>query len=299
MNLFIQGMRRSGTTIAFDLLLEDRRFDCYYEPLAKAGEAYGGGSGVREADLFESVRQARREFMEHRLSLGDPHLLNYGAPRNPVLEFEPSLPEYVEEYINFMCERSENAVIKFTRMAYKVETLRRIDPNAHFVHIVRDPRAVATSYLYGKNQRNRKKFNEKDLFFKRCSTRLPWSSYAFSEILLNSGNYSYLDELYDFERILLIWKDLARVTHESGLKYFEDRYHLLRHEDLMRDAKGYMAALYEGFGWQLPKETAKWADDYVRYDLRVHDPAHPAWVESIQRFEMEDQLREFGYELEL
>ena len=44
MNVFIQGMRRSGTTILFDILWEDERFDCYYEPFAAAKkEVWGGG----------------------------------------------------------------------------------------------------------------------------------------------------------------------------------------------------------------------------------------------------------------
>ena len=36
MNVFIQGMRRNGTTILFDLFCEDDLYDCYYEPLAAA-----------------------------------------------------------------------------------------------------------------------------------------------------------------------------------------------------------------------------------------------------------------------
>ena len=34
MNVFVQGMRRTGTTIVYDLLSVDPGFDVYYEPLA-------------------------------------------------------------------------------------------------------------------------------------------------------------------------------------------------------------------------------------------------------------------------
>ncbi len=60
MNLFAQGMRRSGTTITFDILFNDKDLDCYYEPLALAKrDAKGGGSGATDIDYFEKVRQTR------------------------------------------------------------------------------------------------------------------------------------------------------------------------------------------------------------------------------------------------
>ena len=39
--IFAQGMRRSGTTILFDLFWGDRRFRCWYEPLNRARSAKG------------------------------------------------------------------------------------------------------------------------------------------------------------------------------------------------------------------------------------------------------------------
>ena len=33
MNIFVQGLRRSGTTIVFDIFWQDKGLDCYYEPL--------------------------------------------------------------------------------------------------------------------------------------------------------------------------------------------------------------------------------------------------------------------------
>ena len=47
MNVFIQGMRRSGTTILYDALLDDPELSCFYEPLREEKETVGGGSGAR------------------------------------------------------------------------------------------------------------------------------------------------------------------------------------------------------------------------------------------------------------
>ena len=95
MNVFIQGLRRSGTTFLFDIFLEDDRFACHYEPFARALASVGGGSGVHDADLFESVRAKRASFLDRypEWSSRCPdfsalNFLNYGAPRLPELEFD-------------------------------------------------------------------------------------------------------------------------------------------------------------------------------------------------------------------
>ena len=89
MNVFMQGMRRSGTTIVYDILCQDREFVNYYEPFAAAREgALGGGSGVQPVDLFSRIRTIRAEFRQLHPGITD-EMLNYGAPTKPALEFEP------------------------------------------------------------------------------------------------------------------------------------------------------------------------------------------------------------------
>ncbi len=88
MNVFIQGMRRSGTTFLFDILSADGRFDGYYEPLAKAKRrALGGGSGVSKEDFFHKIRETRNAFASF-YNLPNTDILNYGAPRCPELELK-------------------------------------------------------------------------------------------------------------------------------------------------------------------------------------------------------------------
>jgi hypothetical protein len=52
MTILIQGMRRSGTTILYDAMLEDPDLHCFYEPLRENTETPGGGSNARETDPF-------------------------------------------------------------------------------------------------------------------------------------------------------------------------------------------------------------------------------------------------------
>ena len=52
MNLFVCGLRRSGTTILYDALREDPDLTCFYEPLREDEPTIGGGSGARDEDAF-------------------------------------------------------------------------------------------------------------------------------------------------------------------------------------------------------------------------------------------------------
>ncbi len=56
MDLFIQGMRRSGTTILHDALLADPEIRSFYEPLREEDVTEGGGSGAREGDAFAETQ---------------------------------------------------------------------------------------------------------------------------------------------------------------------------------------------------------------------------------------------------
>ena len=297
MNIFIQGMRRSGTTIAFDVLLEDGRFDCYYEPLADAsGEARGGGSGVHAEDFFEKIRATRKRFIEERCPLDDHRLLNHGAPREPALEFETTLPQHVADYIRFMCAQAQDTVIKFTRMACKVHVLHGIDPQAKFVHVVRDPRAVVTSHLYGRDQVSQSSFEGSDEFFTRRTRKTRWASLAFSEALLQRPEYAHLEGLHDFERVLLVWKHLARATHDGAITHFPDRHHILRHDDLIRDQEGSLRAMYRALDLEPSPAAMTWARQHVRGSVRIHDPDHPAWSDAFRRLDLHRELADLGFE---
>ena len=97
MNVFLQGMRRSGTTVFFDMFLSDGRFACFYEPLARMHRpSIGGGSGLRDVDLFASARSRRDDFMRRwKVTERD---MNAGAPLNPETEFTTELPVHEPDF---------------------------------------------------------------------------------------------------------------------------------------------------------------------------------------------------------
>jgi len=296
MNVFIQGMRRSGTTILFDIFWEDGNFDCYYEPLAAANkEALGGGSGVHSVDYFDKIRDCRKTFMLRYQQLENVDLLNYGAPRLPILEFESDVPDYVREYIKFMISQSEHTLIKFTRIYCKVRVLWEIDPEAKFIHIVRDPRAVTASYLFGKGQRNKDRYPNEKIFFKKRSNYSAWSSFPFSEYILGTPEYSHLKKCEDFLRILVIWKYNFKKTHEVGKNLFGKNYLLLRHEDLLCDTRNTLKSIYDFIEMPLPLNVLNWALEKVNSRSNLFAPDNPLWGKAFKKLNMDEELSISGY----
>lgn len=297
MNLFVQGMRRSGTTIVYDVLSEDPRFDVYYEPLAAGKKTIGGGSGVQSIDVFEKVRRLRSDFLEQYSRPLSPELLNHGAPRAPETEFEADVPEYIRDYLGFIVSKAEDTAIKFTRMYRKVRALWELDPTAKLVHVVRDPRATTVSYLFGKGQKHKHKFRSADELFGRTSGYSAWSSHPFSEFLLATDEFRHLRGCEDFMRILLLWKFTFRETRRDGRDLFGPRYMLLRHEDLTADPERTVGSLYDFIGCPPPPQILHWARSNVRPARAPYAADDRRWREGVARLDMRAELEAAGYDL--
>lgn len=296
MNLFIQGMRRSGTTIVLDCFMADPSLTCYYEPLAAARKpALGGGSGAREVDYFAGLEELRREHAGRSGHGRGLDFYNHGAPREVSLELTRKLPQALLDYLAFLCSRQPDTVIKFTRMGRKIGDLATIDPEARLLHVVRDPRRVVASYLFGKNQRNRAQFRVPEDFFESRRKRLPWSATKLSDELLREGVDDLGPQPADHLRLLLLWRDGFESTWEDGREYFGDRYRLVRHEDLASRPVETLTEIYRFLGRSLPREVTNWAAGSMRPPSPVFAPDSPHWGEAVRRVRLEPALERSGY----
>lgn len=286
-------MRRSGTTILFDLLYEDPSLTCFYEPLAAGSASFGGGSGLRDVDFFEGLRVLREEFAAGHPELADVSHLNHGAPRDWRLEFERDLPEVVRAYLRFLLAQGDAVAMKCTRMARKLPALVEIAPGSRLLCVVRDPRAVTVSYLFGRGHRRREELLDLDRFFGDVSEWSQWSSHAFSEHLL--AGMSASSPVRDFERILLVWHDAYRETLHGARDAYGERAMVVRHEDLRAAPVATIRRVYEFLERPLPPVVERLAAEAVRPDQEIVAPDDRRWDEAYERLGMRDAVREAGY----
>lgn len=295
MAILIQGMRRSGTTILYDALLEDPDLHCFYEPLREDTKTPGGGSGARESDPFAETRELRARYAAEHYPELPIEEFNWGGPREPELEIGPELPEHCTGFISELLGRDEKVMIKFTRIADKLEAIAPLAPESVFVHVVRDPRAVAASMMMGKGRKRAEDYDSPAAFFEERRKRKLWSSRELSNAMLRQPEYAHLRRPANYLRILLVWKHTFESAYRDGRRLFGDRYVLLRNEELRADPVGAIAKVYRAAGRPTPPPVAEWARGAVRPPEAPYAANDPRWTEAFARLGMRDALEQAGY----
>lgn len=295
MNLFVLGLRRSGTTILYDALSEDGALRSFYEPLREQAETLGGGSGAREHDVFSETRELRERFRAERYPELPIELFNWGGPRAPEAELDTELPEHVAALMGYLLEQAPDVLVKETRLHHKLGALHAVDPGAAIVHLVRDPRAVCASMLLGRRRRT-DIYPDADTFFTARTGRRLWSSRPISEELVRRRRSLDLPpDIPDFLRPLLVWKAALETADGDGERLFGERYALIRLEGLRTDPRAQLARVYDLLGREVPETVSGWAEREIKRDASVRFADDPRWAQAFRRLELGPALERAGY----
>ncbi len=136
MLVFICGLYRSGTTITWKTLAQDKRFVSFDEPFSPfRADLPELDPDESNADYLDFFNKNPREFR------------SYCAPIYPQEYLSPDLTDAQVRYIKWFAGQWENMLIDFTRCNYKLEQLRRIFPEAIIIHLSRQPAAFVTSHV--------------------------------------------------------------------------------------------------------------------------------------------------------
>jgi hypothetical protein len=298
MNVFIIGMRRSGTTILFDCLYEDKRFDFFYEPFCHGKINIGGGSGARYVGFGNKLNTVRQEFISKRNLNVSSTFFNLGSPRDFKQEFEEEIPSLYRDYLKFLCSKNKITLMKFVRASYKLKTLHEIFPDAKIIHIFKDPRRMAMSHIFGRARKNIKgirkvkqyikKIWKRKTFFSRQNGFDNWSSERLIDYFIESNPYyNSFKRSPAYEKIMLLWKILNDRTRADGKIHFQSNYLEVRHEDLCSNPGGTLDFIYNFLNLSCPTEVKNWANSHIKAPKPIYRKNDKRWADSARKLEID------------
>jgi len=295
MNIIIVGMRRSGTTIFFDCLYEDQRFDSYYEPFCRGKINIGGGSGARNIAFGEKLNNIRREFVSREKLSVPLEFFNLGARADFRRELEEEISPIFGKYLKFITSRNNFTLSKFVRVSYKVRALHELFPEAKIIHIVKDPRRIVVSHIFGRSngptmtvKRKLKRLAKRKLsgltFFSLKRGFNNWSSENLIDFIIQSDpKYEAFKKAPAFEKLMLLWKLLYQRTRSDGLKYYASNYLEIRLEDLCNDPSSTIAIIYDFLKLSCPESVKNWACSHVKPPKPIYRPGDQRWYGAAEK----------------
>ncbi|MGZ0656215.1 sulfotransferase [Coraliomargarita sp. W4R53] len=230
-NIFIVGLRRSGTTIFWETLRQNKSFVSFDEPFNPL---------LTELPL-QNRKRTRDEFIEVFNRDSEAFRTNFAAiPLDE--EFAPGLTALQSNYLKWLLGQFDKpAIVDFTRCTFKIEALHQIDPEAVLIHLFREPGAFATSHLIP--SRSRKKlpchtqlmdWYRKTTFFSRTGG---FDSYGYENLYnLNRGRiFEVPSSASALEKLLHIAQISSTTANVVGQRFYQDTFMSLNFEDFTKN----------------------------------------------------------------
>jgi hypothetical protein len=252
--VIIVGLRRSGTTILWEMFRQDKTSTCFDEPL--------------HPQLWCGKREnAKGTWAELGALWNDGVEANFSGldPISPLDELEGQSSLAQQEYLAYLLDRRDQVVIDLVRVWNRLPDLLSAARPAVIIQIVRSPAAWATAHLLPSGSgRWRKPIQE---VYRHCSF---FSRYGFFdkwhyESIINMalelrhpvwshGRMSKADlsDAPAFLRLLAFWWASNRRMRQSLCDYTKGPVRLVTLEDFVRRPKAVIEETYRLAGWQSP-----------------------------------------------
>lgn len=293
MEVIITGMRRSGTTILYDLLYEDQRFDAYYEPFTFGKKDKGGGSGLRKVSFMDKLNQKREEFLKKYDPSRPPEIFNLGAPSDFRYELDREIPDIHKQYLQYMAAEKTHTLFKFVRLFNKLPEMHEIFPDARVIHIFKDPRRIAFSHVIGskepkdkfmKLKHRIKKRYQKAFFFQVKKEFNFWSAENMINTIIEEWQgYRSFEDSPAFEKVMLLWKILNDQILKDGKAYYGDKFMSIKHEELCTYPAETLQRIYDFAGLDLPDKVRSFSTNSLKPPRRIFKRNNKKWSMAAQR----------------
>jgi hypothetical protein len=242
--VFLIGMPRSGTTILYECIANHEEFAW----VSRLSNYFPGLPFIENIERFFlhsgpwwNESESRIEKIKAKLALrpvegvrfwghylGEDFLLNF----NPVLTDESVLALRRAVCRLVKCQKKKRFLGKITGPS-RISVLRKIFPDALFIHVVRDGRAVVNSLMrvnfWGRKGGLHRAFWKNGLTSEDYAT---WETYDKAPVVLAA----------------LEWQRVVLETREKGATLAEDKYMELRYEDFVSNPHECLADIFRFAG---------------------------------------------------
>ncbi len=295
--LFVVALRRSGSTIFWSLLRQDRRFRAYNEPFNPL---------IRRLGDEAWMSRERRHYAEYESLLTKCQSVFWDRfdAIYEIQELQNGLTDRQHAYLRFLLADHENTIVETTRCHFKLADLRREGGDrAVLVHLYRSPEGFATSHLLPSTT-NARRVDVPDatraVMIARAKVRRAmlrrrfwtrergydhWgletligeglSSPFFSRLAALGLDPTAIHRMPAVGRLLAYWRVAFSKVEREGRELFGDRFFSVNLERWCRNPRPALVGMYEALDLPLPSFDFS----SLRRPGRAFDSTNPRWAE--------------------
>jgi hypothetical protein len=278
MKILLAGVARSGTSFLGEIFHNNPEVAYLYEP-------FWGNTTIKHRQciwLTEKDDEPDSARMLSEVFAGTFDELERQQPAAQFCQRFATRREEVTRYLNGRSITNEtDVVIKEIRLNMQLRWVVKVmGPDLRIVHLIRDPRGVAASFLLPTKEKANRSAVERVLKLSSMFSRTAAEDTMYSEWEWNRAPEmqrfapefeSYrrlLDRGQPHERIAARWFLLTAHAVSAAEKIPEAQYHRVRYEDLCRDPLGVGGRIYDFLGKRIPQPVIDWLAENTRSGSR-------------------------------